>query len=80
MTSKCGSKEWLKCKAWFACEHCEDADETTVHRPNDLKMWNGKTICEDCWCNAGFDYEVPERWTELDPFEPFACLDVEVTE
>jgi hypothetical protein len=75
MSDKCGSKNWLKSKAWFACEHCEDDDVTTVHRPAHLGMWNGKTVCKKCW-SAIHDGDMPERWTELDPFEPFACLDV----
>jgi len=74
MTNKCGSKEWLKSKAWFACEHCEDDDETSVHRPADLKMWNGKTICDDCWSGSN-DADMPDVWTYLDRFEPFACLE-----
>ena len=77
MTNKCGSKEWLKQKAWFACEHCEADDMTTVHRAADLKRWNRKTICDDCW--SGIDDEgMPQTWSELDPFEPFACLDAEI--
>jgi hypothetical protein len=80
MSDKCGSKEWLKSKAWFACEHCEDGDELTVHRSADLKRWNGKTICDDCWSNID-DETLPRTWFELDPFEPFVCLDAkEVTE
>jgi hypothetical protein len=79
MSEKCGSKEWLKSKAWFTCEHCEYDDVTSVHRPADLKMWNGKTICDDCWSGIDDD-SFPPTWNGLDPFEPFACLDVEVTE
>ncbi len=78
MTEKCGSKEWLKSKAWFSCEYCEAADETTAHRSCDLKVWNGMTICDDCWSNID-DETMPRTWFELDPFEPFACLDVDVT-
>ena len=74
MSDKCGSKEWLKQNAWFAGEYCEAADETTVHRPADLKRWDGKTICDDCWSGLN-DEDLPDRWTDLNPFEPFACLD-----
>jgi hypothetical protein len=76
MSGECGSKEWLKSKAWFACEHCEYDDVTSVHRPADLKRWNGKTICDDCWSGIN-DEDMPGRWYDLDLFEPFACLDVE---
>lgn len=75
MCKKVGSAEWLLNNAWFACEHCEESSEPTVHRASNLRMWNGLTICDDCW--SGYvDSPMPERWTELDSFEPFECLKV----
>lgn len=76
MTSKhnlIGSHEWLQMHAWFPCQHCEESNEPTVHRAVDLKIWDGMTICDECWSNYN-QGPIPERWPELDPFEPFRCL------
>ena len=75
MCEKVGSVEWLLNNAWFACEYCEECDEPTVHRASELRSWDGMTICDDCW-SGDAARTVPERWTELDPFEPFECLKV----
>lgn len=69
-----GSVEWLLKHAWFECQYCEAADEMTVHRAKDLAMWNGMTICDDCWSGIDDD-SLPATWTDLDQFTPFACLE-----
>jgi hypothetical protein len=74
MCEKVGSTEWLQNNAWFSCETCDEGDEPTVHRASNLRIWNGLTICDDCWSGYS-DAQIPERWTELDPFEPFKCLE-----
>lgn len=76
MTSKhnpIGSQEWLQMHAWFPCQHCEESNEPTVHRAVDLKIWDGMTICDECWSNYN-QGPIPERWPELDPLEPFKFL------
>jgi hypothetical protein len=73
-----GSPEWLRIRAWFACEYCSESGETTVHRDNDLRCWNGLTICDDCF-SGRMDLDLPDTWTDLDPFEPFRFLDEEKT-
>ena len=75
MCEKAGSAEWLQKNAWFVCEYYEEGDEPTVHRASELRSWDGMTICDDCW-SGDAARTVPERWTELDPFEPFKCLEV----
>ncbi len=75
MCEKVGSAGWLQKNAWFVCEYCEEGDEPTVHRASELRSWDGMTICDDCW-SGDAARTVPERWTELDPFEPFKCLEV----
>ena len=69
-----GSVDWLRKNAWFPCQYCEAADELTVHRAQNLAMWKGLTLCDDCWSGVD-DESLPATWSDLDPFTPFACLE-----
>jgi transcription elongation factor Elf1 len=70
----CGSPEWLRRHAWFVCDHCMECEhrDSACLRADELKMLDGMTICDQCW--SDHPGEVPEVWTDLDKFDPFACL------
>jgi hypothetical protein len=69
----CGSEEWLRKHALFACDYCAEGDAPTCHPAATLKMWDGKTICDDCWNNTSDEF-LPNIWFDLDDFEPFKFL------
>jgi len=69
----CGSDEWLRQHAFFVCDYCAAADEPTCHPAKVLKMWQGATICDECWNNVNDD-SLPQLWQDLDAFEPFRFL------
>jgi hypothetical protein len=69
----CGSEEWLRRHAFFVCDYCSAGDEPTCHAAKGLKMWAGKTICDQCWDNMNDD-SLPQSWQDLDTFEPFEFL------
>lgn len=69
----CGSEEWLRKHALFACDYCAAGDQPTCHPAAILKMWQGATICDECWNNLN-DESLPQIWVDLDDFDPFKFL------
>ena len=68
--------EWLRTNALFRCERCEDGFEYLCHPAADLRLYQGKTCCENCYSDIDIAEGDP-AWDELPAFDPFA---VEKTE
>lgn len=65
-----GSIEWLQSHAFFVCDYCAAGSEPTCHRADSLRLWNGQTICDECWNNITDD-SLPKSWNDMETFKPF---------
>ena len=60
--------EWLKRNALFRCDRCEDQ----CHQAADLRIYQGKTCCENCYSDIDLADNAP-GWFGLPVFDPFAA-------
>lgn len=84
-----GSAEWLKQHALFGCQE-DVCREEQSHRAEDLRIHNGKPICQHCYedwwmercCEIDNHAEDgpgereadPPHYSQLPAFDPFACI------
>ena len=63
--------EWLRKNALFRCDRCDDGFGGLCHPAADLRIYQGKTCCENCYSDVDLSDNGP-GWDELPAFDPFA--------